>query len=114
MLDPSAQRPTPWSIYEDLVNLGPGISLDDRPKAMRLIILLLQTVSQDACNAVRHTQQLYRLSARARDVATDIDGLINQVIATKTLPAHERTVEVCEKTLQAHDKYTSMIGPLEE
>lgn len=92
-----------YSLFDQLTDttILPAES-DQSPAATDLSAFLLSAVGQDACNATRNTQTLYRFVSRARDVSKDIKTLIVKVDAAGT------------DALAAFRKYTKMVGPLEE
>ncbi len=66
-----------WSLLQYLTNLD--VEPADIPASIDLVVFLFKAVAQDACAAVRNTQQLYQLVGIARDTCKAITGLIDQV-----------------------------------
>ena len=77
-------------------------ALSSKEPPTELIQILILIIGHDVCSVRRNMQTLYHLVSRARDITNTVNGLINKV------------TEKSSTFWDNIDKYTKVIGPLEE
>lgn len=105
MGDQTSSSSAVYSLFEDLTTSKAGSKAGrGLPEVCELISFLLTDLGNNACTANRNTQVFYRLVSRARDVCDEIISLIVEV----------ETQPTTDFSFTKFDRYTEMIGPLEQ